>query len=88
MRATSLAWDGSILLFMAWNHMYICTHMYTYTCIYIYIYIYIHTYMMYTYAISYERDGSILLSEAEAPPLKIHQRGMQWRQGVVVHIRS
>ena len=44
--------------------------------------------MMYTYAISYERDGSILLSEAEAPPLKIHQRGMQWRQGVVVHIRS
>ena len=44
--------------------------------IYIYIYIYIHIYI-YVFAC---RQG------AQASPLKIHQRGVQWKKRVVVHI--
>ena len=69
--------------------MYIC--IYVYVCIYIYIYIYIY---VYTYAYIDPAAQEILaallqLREPGAWPdlnLKIHQRGVQWKQGVVIYM--
>ena len=52
-------------------------HTYTYVCIYIYIYIYICV------AIWLRATQSSCLRGSW---LKIHQRGMQWKQGVVIYV--
>ena len=67
-------------------HMYVCMHVCV--CVYIYIYIY-----MYTHVQTAQQHHTNDLGEAPparrtahgsvSPRLKIHQRGVQWKQGVV-----
>ena len=71
-------------------YSYIYIYIYTYTYIHIHIHTYIHTYT-YTYnlpqALSYAQTIAASLGDASpAVVFKIHPRGVQWNQGVVVHI--
>ena len=63
-------------------YIYIYTHVYAVCCVYIYIYIYIYIYM---HTPEEHQDAARPVGHQGEPP-KIHQRGVQLRQGVVVYI--
>ena len=63
--------------------MYVCIHICMYVCMYVYIYIYSILRVdpaRLARPLRRERDR-VLLSA-----LKMHQRGVQWKQGVVIYI--
>ena len=78
--------------------MYVCVHIYIYiyVCMYIHIYIYIYTYIctyMHIYTlhaparmlgIAADFRGSSAARVRPHPPLYIPQRGVQWKEGVVI----
>ena len=78
-------------------HTYIYIYIYIYIHTYIYIYIYTYTYRyvcymciyiyIYTYIYIYIYSNSQQSTERSAPQVfKIHQRGVQWKQGVVIYM--
>ena len=60
-------------------YIYIYKYEYKYVCMYVYIYIYIYTYM-------YTRRAALRRLGSWPTWLKIHQRGVQWKQGVVIYM--
>ena len=53
---------------------------YTYICVCVYIYIYIHVHIAAT------RSCAFAVLSADLSKLRIHQRGVQWKQDVVIYM--
>ena len=76
-------------------YMYVCIHIYVYVyvcmCVYIYIYIYMyirrcmHAGMRSPRVRETIRDSKPFVHLLLPTPLKIHQRGLQWKQGAVIY---
>ena len=71
-------------------YVYTHIHIHIYICVIIYIYIYLFIYL-FIYTCRAERDACEMCSELQIfarlhMRIKIHQRGVQWKQGVVVYI--
>ena len=69
--------------FRAYPQVYINRYTYIiYICIYIYIYIYIYRKRERLYTCTYIHTLLLL------PSVMIHQRGVQWKQGVVIYMMN
>ena len=66
--------DRTRNIHVEFTSVYVCVYVYVYVCMYVCMYTYIYIYIYICRERERERES--------APPVKIHQRGVQWKQGV------